>query len=293
MRISKTVRSKGFTLIELLVVMGIIALLLAILLPALSKARANTKRVKCSTQLNQIHKGFQWSSRDNEGTFPTPGLADRLPVGGVNIPGKGAEDILQNDHAKVYSLGIMQNAFATDILVTPAEVSTFVLVMANYNFEAYNPLGANDQFWDPAFSANLGTATPAQGLSHLSYGTLELDGGRKSKQWRDSLDSRYAVVANRGVREGSIEPNFYLTSKTLQIHGGAKEWEGNVCFNDGHVTFERKFQPDGVAQFTEGSTTFEDNIYKTETAAKNDAFLTMVYSVTGSGGNYTFNRDWD
>lgn len=290
MRSSKTVRSKGFTLIELLVVMGIIALLLAILLPALSKARANTKRVKCSTQINQIHKGFQWSSRDNEGIFPTPGLADRLPVGGVNTPGKGAEDILQNHHAAVYSLGIMQNAFPTDVLVTPAEVSTSVLVMANYNFESYNPLGNSDQFWDPTFQANLATGQ----LSNLSYGTLQLTGGRKAKQWRDTLDSRFVVIANRGVINGSIAPGDYLASKTLQIHGGAKEWEGNVCFNDGHVTFERKFQPDGVSQFTQGAVTIEDNIFKDDPeAATNDAFLTMCHSVVGGGSTYTFNITWD
>ena len=290
MRNSKTARSTGFTLIELLVVMGIIALLLAILLPALSKARANTKRVKCSTQLNQIHKGFQWSSRDNEGIFPTPGLADRWPVGGVNNPGKGAEDITQNHHAAVYALGIMQSAFPTDVLVTPAEVSTSVLVMANYNFESYNPLGNNDQFWDPNFQANLATGQ----LSNLSYGTLQLTGGRKAKQWRDTLDSRFAVVANRGVINGSILPTDYNASKTLQIHGDAKAWEGNVCFNDGHVTFERNFQPDGISQFTQGATTIQDNIFRDDPeATTNDAFLTMCHSVTGGGTTYTFNITWD
>ena len=132
---TKATRMKAngaFTLIELLVVMGIIALLLAILLPALGKARATAKRVKDSTQVQQIHKGFLTLARDFNGVFPTPGLIDRVG----NIPGKGAEDLLVNTHANMYSAAIMQHAFDTNVLVCPAEVSTAVLAFANFNFDS-------------------------------------------------------------------------------------------------------------------------------------------------------------
>src|ERR1700761_2747231 len=79
-------RIKAFTLVELLVVIGIIGLLISILLPSLSKARAQANLIACQAQLRDFGNAINMYSQSYKGWMPGPCLG-QLRAGYWNFTG--------------------------------------------------------------------------------------------------------------------------------------------------------------------------------------------------------------
>ncbi len=222
-------RSTGFTLVELLVVIGIIALLISILLPALGKARESSNRVKCASNLRQL--GMLWYNYSNayRGFFP-----DCTEYGGtweILTPEKKQKfiELSKLNDGKIFycptSMGYSNDAKGSGI---PDQdwnilINTSIGPAYHIGYEIYASNG-NAKAWNDFFSAK-GTSP-----TRRSYPPPTKVGAKRMAELPMIMDSlQFFQPPNEPVPTWAFSNHF---KPVTALPDGM-----NTLYGDGHVTW--------------------------------------------------------
>jgi len=259
-------KRKAFTLIELLVVVAIIALLISILLPSLSRARELAKRAGCRANLRGIGQASYIYSNDYNESFPIAfhtqtGSGTNPGVTYAGLMGRGGDTSGTPDVTKEIS-GSSTTAERTSV---PVSRSLFLLVIQNASTpKQFICPSASDQE-DTLRNKTSTTETASQpgvnrfdfwGYNNLSYG-YQHPYNSVARPTTD-MDVRMALAADKGpyfqasgrtdIAAGSL-PTWTNSTDILKksndewrnYNSGNHNGEGQaILFVDGHVDFERK-----------------------------------------------------
>lgn len=206
----RTARIRAFTLIELLVVIAIIAILAAILLPALNRARSMAYRINCNSNLKQVALGILSYTGDYEGWMP---MAEGELTGKLGDNAYAHWDVLHCPYASKVGLSPGSNKDSS------WKSGAYTYGVRYYTFgSAHSPYVKTDSAKDSIGNAKLWKSASEYPVIADS---IKIINGRKWESYRldgERVHIRHDLGANLVFLDGHTE---YLKSNQIKGFGAS------------------------------------------------------------------------
>jgi len=244
-------KRRGFTLIELLVVIAIIAILAAMLLPALAKAKEKSKRTICLSNLKQWGLASGMYVDDNSQTFPQTKIPDATPGA---PPGYYEDNPSWTDVAEFYDMNPHQgldawfNALPTYVASKPLYYYK-AIENDNNGIDNFNSgqtiFKCPTAIIDPLVNVNIRIAFQygmnSKGLDGMPSGVTYLKSQMIASPAKFVLFSEGRTLIAENPFYGAIaketdicKPQVYTTAFSSRHTAG-----GCITFSDGHASWYR------------------------------------------------------
>jgi prepilin-type N-terminal cleavage/methylation domain-containing protein/prepilin-type processing-associated H-X9-DG protein len=233
---TQATRCGGFTLIELLVVIAIIAILAAMLLPALAKAKVKAQSTYCLNNLKQLQLGWKLYETDYNDCFPIN--TSRVLA--------GSPQSISNS----WVLGNVQLDLNTSNIVN-GSLYTYVATVASYRCPADRAIVRNDPSWPHTRSYSVEGWLGAN--FNYNDGVFWPDPSRtggyvyKTREFLTTFPGPSDIFALIDDNEKTIDDGIFVIGDTWYDYPSDRHNQGaNLSFLDGHAEHHRWIKPKKV-----------------------------------------------